>query len=115
MAIQANWQDRSLLIWDDRRAEGPALRDYVAQICSDGLLASVAQETTVELLLPSEGGTLTSTAVPTLRFSAAEAMDLLLSLPRESPIDCGDSIVYWTRLARFVVECIRGERFYPTA
>src|SRR5205809_7726951 len=114
MAIQANWQDRSLLLWDERRSEGAALRDYVGQICSDGLLASVAQETAVRLWLP-DGQTLASVDVPAIVFSAAEAMDFLLCLPQQLPSDCGDSIRYWTRLARFVIDAIRLERFYPTA
>ena len=123
MTVQANWQDRSLLLWDDAEAStapapqpAAALRDYVGQICSDGLLASAAREATLRLQLPSnDAATLALTDVATLAFSPAEAMDLLLALPQTLPELCGDSLRYWTRLARFVTECIRLQKFYPTA
>ena len=101
MAVHANWQDRSLLLWGNpsQTARGFAplaeLRDYVGQLSSDGLLPSVAQDATLSLWLPSdEQGPITApidpTApimlakvdVPALAFSPADAIDLLLAMPR---------------------------------
>src|SRR5688572_6880506 len=72
MAVHANWQDRSLFLWGqptaDARglADGAALRDYVGQLSSDGLLASVAQDATLPLWLPADDqGPITSCAEPT--------------------------------------------------
>src|SRR5215212_6475843 len=98
MAIHANWNDRSLLLWGGlgdatpRLADADSLRDLVGQVSPDALLASIAQATTVRLWLPSDdagpvtqcvagaAASLRVVEVPALRFSAAEAMDLLLSL-----------------------------------
>jgi superfamily II DNA or RNA helicase len=129
MTIHANWQDRSLLLWADNRADVAALRDAVGQLCTDdGLLSSVAQAQTLRLWLPCDNGqplpalatagaaaTLCATDVPALQFSAAEAMDLLLALPQPLPDQVGESVDYWLRLARFVMDSIRLERFYPIA
>ena len=134
MAVHANWQDRSLLLWGNpsQTARGFAplaeLRDYVGQLSSDGLLPSVAQDATLSLWLPSDDqGPITApidpTApimlarvdVPALAFSPADAIDLLLAMPVPVPDDCGDSFSFWSRLARFVVDCVRLQKFYPTA
>ena len=115
MAICANWKDESLYLWHappDAAADGAALRDAVGQISSDALLASAAQDATLRLWLPRDGA-LALSEVPALQFSAAEAIDLLLSLPQPLPGECGDSLRFWIALARFVADCVGRERFYP--
>ena len=132
MAVHALWQDRSLLLWGHPAARGVAppadLRDHVGQLSSDGLLASVAQDANLALWLPTddqgpvtsciepmEALTLARADVPALQFAPADAIDLLLSLPLPIPDDCGDSLRFWSQLARFVVDCIRLQKFYPAA
>ncbi|MEO6435986.1 MAG: SNF2 helicase-associated domain-containing protein, partial [Tepidisphaeraceae bacterium] len=123
MAIQANWKDSSLFLWDAPRPDGSftggsaaadlaALRDAVGQMSSDALLASAARDSTLLLWLPRDGA-LAACDVAAIQFSPAEAIDLLLSLPSPLPPDCGDSIRFWSILAQFVVECVRHERFFP--
>ena len=107
MSLQANWQQPHLFLWG---GEVDDLRDRVGQMSSDALLASVAQATSVRLWLPSDG-TLQMKEVPALQFSPAEAIDLLLSLPRPMPSgECGDSLRFWAALARFVVDRLREQR-----
>ncbi|MEA2734548.1 MAG: hypothetical protein QOE14_999, partial [Humisphaera sp.] len=110
MALHANWNDRSLLLWSG--ATAAELRDLVGQISSDALLASAAQEATLRLWLP-QNGRLEASELSALKFSPAEAVDLLLSLPEALPAECGDSVRYWVALARFVTDCVRREKFYP--
>src|SRR3954468_18046705 len=110
MSIHANWQQPHLLLWG---GEVDELRDRVGQMSSDALLASVAQATSVRLWLPQDGQ-IAAKDLPALQFSPAEAIDLLLSLPRPMPAgDCGDSLRFWAALARFVVDRLREQRFYP--
>src|SRR5687768_1991673 len=118
MALHANWNDRSLLLWGGPAARSSAaeLRDLLGQISSDALLASVAQETAVRLWLPRDGEgagkRLEQSELSALKFSPAEAVDLLLSLPDALPAECGDSVRYWVTLARFLGDCVRREKFY---
>jgi hypothetical protein len=117
MAIHANFKDGFLLLWDqpprDATAEVPSLRDAIGQLSSDSLLASAARETSLRLWLPADG-TLAIRAVAALEFSPVEAIDLLLSLPQPLPAEVGDSVRFWAALARYVVDCVRRERFYAT-
>jgi hypothetical protein len=110
MALHANWNDRSLLLWGG--ATAAELRDLLGQISTEALLASVAQETTIRLWLP-RNGKLEQSELSALRFSPAEAVDLLMSLPDPLPAECGDSVRYFVTLARFLTDCIRREKFYP--
>src|SRR5688500_2553515 len=110
MALHANWHDRSLLLWGG--ASAAELRDLLGQLSTDALLASVAQETTLRLWLPRDGK-LEPSELSALRFSPAEAVDLLMSLPGPLPAACGASVRSFLVLARFLVENIRREKFYP--
>ena len=77
------------------------LRDLLGQISNEALLASVAQETTIRLWLPRDGK-LQQSELSALRFSPAEAVDLLMSLPADPlPAECGDSVRYFVTLARY--------------
>jgi hypothetical protein len=114
MAVHANWHDRSLLLWDDRvELRAPELRDLLGQMSADALLASVAHEATISPWLPAGDGKLEPAELSALRFSPAEAIDLLVSLNDPLPPDCGDSLRYFAVLARFVTDCVRREKFYP--
>lgn len=109
MRLVANWHGASLLIWGD---EIEAMRDVIGQMASDALLPSVAPADLTRFRLPRDGK-LVEVECPTLKFSPAEAIDLLLSLPTHLPASCSDSVRYWATLARFVVSCVRRERFFP--
>src|SRR5690349_21212274 len=99
MAVHANWHDRSLLLWDDRpESRAAELRDLLGQTSADALLASVAQEATIRLWLPAGDGKLEVAEPHALRFSPAEAVDLLVSLNDPLPPDCGDSLRYFVTL-----------------
>src|SRR5262249_1187596 len=104
------------------------LRDHVGQLSSDGLLASVASEAALSLWLPTDDQgpvttcvepldalTLAATDVSALQFSPADVIDLLRAMPAPIPDDCGDSLRFWFRLPRFVVDCIRLQKFSPAA
>ena len=101
-----------MLLWGEGTVD--ELRDVVGQSSSDALLASAAPATTLALWLPADGNTLVAQDRAALSFSPAEAIDLLVSLPQPVPANVfGDSVRYWTALARFVVERLRRERFLP--
>jgi superfamily II DNA or RNA helicase len=109
MTIHANWHNSSLLLWGGDVAD---LRDLVGQLSPDALLASVAQAGSIRIWLPQDGA-LAQAERTALVFSPLEAIDLLLSLPEPVSPVCSDSIHYWATLARFVIDCIRRERFFP--
>jgi SNF2 family DNA or RNA helicase len=115
MSVQANWNDNRLLVWSATGAIAE-LRDLLGQISTDGLLASVAQDATIRVWLPDETqpGTLKEVELPALQFSPPEAVDLLVSLADPLPEMCGDSIRYWATLARFVIDSLRREKFFPS-
>jgi hypothetical protein len=131
MAIHATWNDHALLLWGGLSPAAPltdsgALRDLVGQLTPDGLLSSTVAASTVTMRLPGdENGAVTDCPavadrmgtyeVPVLRFSPAEAMDLLLSLSDPLPLPCADTLKYWGILARFARDAILRQRFYPTA
>src|SRR5690606_34561432 len=88
-----------------------ALRALVGDICTDALIASVAEPQALTLLLPSDengplapdqaaedgnGGVavaaLAAYTVPALRLSPTEAIDLLINLADPLPETCGDSV-----------------------
>ncbi|MFQ5491769.1 MAG: SNF2 helicase-associated domain-containing protein, partial [Phycisphaerae bacterium] len=53
--------------------------------------------------------------VACLSFGPAEAVDLLASLPEEAPgqLKLGDSLKFWSRLARLLLDLLRAQRFVP--
>ncbi|HLL89759.1 MAG TPA: SNF2 helicase-associated domain-containing protein, partial [Tepidisphaeraceae bacterium] len=107
------------MIWSpaaDAPAEGQTarLRDAVGQLVSEPLLATVATDATVTVRPNGDGGT--RVAIPALAFSPAEAVDLLTGLPDDGHAAAvGDSVRYWRALARYVVDRVRRQRFYPSA
>ncbi len=116
--LQAIWHQNELHVWainlPGEAAETPRrLREILGEWSSDALLASVAKESQLGLRLPQGDSALTVVQVPTLAFSAAEAVDLLASLPEVSPAACGDSVRYWRRLGVFVTSRLAARQFYP--
>src|SRR5690606_5534859 len=51
--------------------------------------------------------------VPTLRLQPTDAIDLLVCLAEPLPATCGDSIRYWQHLARFVLDRLAAQQFFP--
>ncbi len=109
-----------------------ALRALLGDICTDALIGSVAAADTLTLLLPADelgplppGGrgptvensvavaALAPYVVPALRLGPTEAVDLLVNLIDPLPEGCGDSVRYWQRLARFVVDRLAAQQFFP--
>ena len=111
------------------------LRASVGELSADSLLASVAVETQANLWLPCDErgpvfcapsagqenggvatlfvGELRPVTLAVLAFSAAQAIDLLTSLPEELPGVCGDSIRYWAALSRFLIDLMARRQFVP--
>jgi len=102
----------------------------------EGLLAADASEGQIAARLPTVGGwpepspplrsngaeqegerevTLGTWLLPCLRFSPADAIDLLTLLPGDAPerILVGASLRYWSRLAALVGELLASQRFVP--
>jgi len=118
-----------------RALPADALRAVLGDCCADALVASAAAADTLVLRLPSnehgplpsnmarcaEAGendpaglaVLTAWTVPALRFSPSEAIDLLVALPDPLPELFGPSVGYWRQLARFVVQRLAHQQFYP--
>jgi len=137
MALEANWDRLSLHVWGVGEAAGE-LRAAVGEMSAEPLLASVAEDSSLELWLPSaivpghEGeavSTLMPVKVATLKFSPADAMDLLLSMPLARGDEAltptlsrstgrggnaiGDSIRFFAALAKFVTERLASRQFFP--
>ncbi len=102
----------------------------------DGLLAAAAADSGLLIHLPGGGGRpapsvelhratfqVPSTGtyrldpwfVPCLEFGPADAIDLLTALPDTlaKQLGLGQSVFYWSRLARLVVELLGSQRFVP--
>lgn len=112
MSLQANWDQANLYLWG-LGADGPMnlteLRAQLGELSTEPLLASVGKESTLRLQLP-DGAGMQIHCVPSLRFSAADALDLLISLPRE--LESG-SLKYFARLGHYVISKIAGRQFFP--
>ena len=94
-----------------------ALRAALGDWSGDGLLASVADLGTLGIWMPDEPRREEKPAfrriqVPSLVFVAADAFDLLTSLPTPPP-PCSDSLKYWTRLARYTLLLLARRQFVP--
>ncbi len=112
----AIWDTTHLLIWaatsrDDHQPR-PAgeVRNLIGELAGDGLLATSAEQVSVQIHLNGLG----VNDVEALKFTPAEAIDLLTSLPETVPAICSDSVRVWTTLARIVVKAISTHQFYPT-
>ncbi|HEV2295659.1 MAG TPA: DEAD/DEAH box helicase [Tepidisphaeraceae bacterium] len=119
MSLHANWDNAALHLWGDAPQDGvaplpiDALRDAIAEASGDALLASVGEPSELRLRLP-EKGVLVDVTVPTLRFAATEAVDLLIACcPAADAGACDDSIRYWATLARHVTQRIAAQQFFP--
>ena len=141
ITLHVHWHDEKLYLWGERPtsaeplADLAELRDAVGDLVADALLASVAVEACEKIWLPfdeqgplfcssknraSEGdssavivGELRAVEIPTLVFTAAQTMDLLVSLPTELPSGCGDSVRYWAILAKFVLDLLARRQVVP--
>ena len=118
--LHANWHLSWLYVWgtDTTGAAHTSaeLREAVGELTSDSLIASVAGDSKLSLWLPTGNNgsaTLTLQTVPALQLGAAEAIDLLSSLPAHAPDNCGPSILYWAAMTRFALSRIAAGQFYP--
>jgi superfamily II DNA or RNA helicase len=112
MSLHANWDNSGLHVWGDTPEGAPlpidALRDAIAEASGDALLASVGAPAELRLRLPDE------TTIPTLRFGAAETIDLLIALcPSTEANTCDGTIRFWAMLARNVTQRIAAQQFFP--
>lgn len=110
-----------------RALAGDALRALLGEICTDALVVGIAADETLGLWLPADvnGPMAPSQAqptvitplepftVPALRFTPADAIDLLAAMPDVLPPACGDSVRYWRDLARFVLDRLAHHQFFP--
>src|SRR5215218_4329752 len=121
MPLHANWDNSLLHLWGDAPSNGAvahmpidALRDAIAEASGDALLASVGEPSYLRLRLPNETGALAEVDVPTLRYAATEAIDLLIACcPAAEAGSCDDSIRYWATLARHVTQRVAAQQFFP--
>jgi SNF2 family DNA or RNA helicase len=124
MTLHANWHESFLHVWgladeaDAHTVFSPGdLRAQVGEISSEPLLASAATESALTLLLPHPTGAgdwdLRPVRVATLRFSPADAIDLLASLPDERPACCAESFTFFARLATYVIDRLAHQQFFP--
>ena len=118
MALQANWNGTGLYIWGDannhaERLSLDALRGVIAEFTGDALLVSAGLESTLSLRLSAPGAEPALVELPTLRFSPADAMDLLVACPMSGNAECSDSVRYWSILARFALRHIVDHQFFP--
>ncbi|HEY8665067.1 MAG TPA: SNF2 helicase-associated domain-containing protein, partial [Tepidisphaeraceae bacterium] len=101
------------------------LRALLGEMTEDALLATVARAAHLKLWLPAVDGSPQASAdapnpaaalaafeVPTLALSAAQAVDLLMSFPRQAE-GCAHSVCYWAVLSRFVLERMAQRQFFP--
>jgi hypothetical protein len=106
------------------------LQAILGEVSRDGLIASMGDKSSLLLWLPSRGGvplpstaaadaeagtaaTLISVIVPTLAFSPADAVDLLSDLPGASGASCGESLRYWSHLAKLLLSLLSRQHFVP--
>src|SRR5262249_54977615 len=98
------------------------LRAAVGEMSSEPLLASVAEDSQMELWLPSavvpehEREAISAVMpvdVATLKVLPAEAEDLLSLLKAEGGNAIGDSIQFFAALAKFVTERLANRQFFP--
>jgi len=134
MLIHSNWVRDSLHVWghtdDGSPLPSEALRAAVGEWTPDGLLASAGVDDALELWLPCADGKpalltsahpgelapvleLCTQRLPTLRFDAAQTVDLLTSLSDPLPSNASDTIAFWGELARLVIHLVSSRRFYP--
>jgi hypothetical protein len=129
MTLQAIWYESSLHLWGQytapltaanagaelhapcRLLDAGELRAVVGEISADALLGSIASEMSLDLWLPGPDG-LTRQTVPTLQFSPADAIDFLTTLGTTG-IAVAPTVSYWATLARFVLQHISRQQFFP--
>lgn len=107
------------------------LHEVAGELSPDGLLASVAGQSVIELWLPFVEGQdqpafpaakeaamafeLRHCPVPTISFAPADCVDFLTSLPVAPSHPMTDSLTYWTVLARWVPAVLARQQFCPDA
>lgn len=115
MSLQANWHQSFLHMWglsDNARALRAAeLRAQLGELSTEPLLASVGNESELAMNLPiGENGAVVAQTVPTLKFSPADAIDLLISIPDET---ASGSVKFFARLAAYVISKLSARQFFP--
>lgn len=131
ITLQANWVGNGLHVWGLRDGETLA-HDELRRVLGDAwdtLLASAADEAGISLRWPDSNdrpldekrpsptrGDATLRTIPTLAFTASEAMDLLampLSGSTQAAVEAGDSLRFWSKAARMGLELLAKQRFVP--
>ena len=100
-AIESAANPRPLAIAD--------VRNLLSQIASDYSLATTVDEQ-VTIDLPDAP----ATSIDALRFAPVEACDLLSMLPEQLPPLVGDSIIFWSILAKIAKRSLATHQFYPS-
>ena len=87
MNVQARWQSSFLHLWCAPDCDIAGLRQFIATVTGDELLASAAQ---------------VAGDSASLKLSPAEGFDLLIAVSGKEPREFSDSLRFWARLARLV-------------
>lgn len=109
-----------------------ALHAAIGELSPDGLLASIAAESTIKLWIPAidgipvpstavassdrpdgDGVQLTIVEVPCLKLGPADAIDFLVSLGKLPSPRVGPSIRYWQALANYALTLLSRGLFVP--
>ncbi|HKQ46677.1 MAG TPA: DEAD/DEAH box helicase [Phycisphaerae bacterium] len=107
------------------------LHEVVGELSPDGLLASVAGTSALELWLPfdeererpvmTEGAVpanavvLRRCTIPAISYAPADGVDFLTSLPTSPGHVLSDSLAYWAILARWSLSVLARQQFCPDA
>lgn len=108
------------------------LHEVVSQLTPDGLLASIAGRSSIELWLPFVEGEegpargakasnstheflLKSADVPSITFAPADAVDFLVGLSANLARTQSDSLAYWVALTRWLLTVLARQQFCPDA
>ena len=135
IVLHGTWSTPTFYVWGEETSRKDALSTAelhaaAGDLSPDGLLASIAGETTVDLWLPcddrgvlrcdqcaapADSGEirLEAVTVPALAFSPADASDLLAGLSPEGPAPAGPSLRYWAALADYTLSLVAREQFVP--
>jgi SNF2 family DNA or RNA helicase len=106
------------------------LHEIAGERSPDGLLASAAGQSSIELWLPfAEGAqkplregdanvpkpTLRNVVLPAITFAPADSVDFLISLSATASHPISDSLTYWGILARWMLTVLERQQFCPDA
>ncbi len=135
MQLNVNWYRGGLYLWgwraEQQQQQGEdarrrlmnwgELRAVIGEVSAEPLLASVGTDSALSMWLPKgvvcaksgASAELVKVDVVALEFAAADAIDLLLSLQQREARGLGDSILSFGKLARFVIDRLARQQFFP--